>query len=414
MHKHSRNLVLIAVALVVSAAVATHVAADTHADKPAEEGCKPKVKTDLLKKLTPTKESIERGKKSYKTNCAICHGEKGLGDGIGGAALDPKPRNFAKEAFVNTTSPTGLFKTLAEGLEGTAMAGFAHLPEEDRWGMVHYMRAEMIPEDKHVTPTDEQIEEICIELSAPPKNPEIPVEIAMAILAEEGEASWTATPDYGPVKLAKEIAAPDATVAKDVLDLGAQIYGANCGSCHGSEGAGMRNVSRAGRYPFLDISTRPLSKNHAGGTWMEFAERGAMGAHATLPDMSGAALLNVDQWRALQAWTAQLKGDAKVTTDRPPQPKTALLYVGESYEIHLVDGFAYKIAGEARTPIASWEELRGLMVTASLPETSSNVIVKGWWGLECIGKTCKDEKLRPASEMILKFTAPEAPVEEAQ
>lgn len=41
------------------------------------------------------------GQTIYTTNCASCHGEKGLGDGTAGAALDPKPANLqvaSKEA----------------------------------------------------------------------------------------------------------------------------------------------------------------------------------------------------------------------------------------------------------------------------------------------------------------------------
>ncbi len=415
MHKHSRTLLLLTVAVVASAALAGQVWADAHEDKPADVACQPKVRADLLTKVKPTDAAIEAGQKAYKTNCAICHGDKGLGDGIGGTALDPKPRNFAAEKLVKTSSPLGLFDSITNGLEGTAMASFSHLPEADRWGIVHYIRRDFIPEDKRVDPTDDQIEAICIELSAPPKNPEIPVEIAMAILVEENQANWATAPNYGPVKLSKEIASADAKVGADVLELGKAVYGANCGRCHGADGSGVKNLERYGRYPFVDISTRPLSKNHAGGTWEDFADRGAMGAHRTLPDMSAAAMMNVDQWRALQAWVAQLAaGDAVVTTDRPKAPSTALLYVGEAYELHMVGGRVLKIEGDAQTPVASWSDLRDLLISANLPETQGNgALVKGWIGQGCTGKTCKGVALPAPTEFLLKFTAPTADPTEA-
>ena len=39
---------------------------------------------------------IAHGAKVYKTNCSICHGDKGMGDGPAGMALVPKPRNFVE------------------------------------------------------------------------------------------------------------------------------------------------------------------------------------------------------------------------------------------------------------------------------------------------------------------------------
>lgn len=82
---------------------------------------------------------LEKGKSSYTTNCVPCHGEKGAGDGIAAAALNPKPRNFATEAFKNGNKPDQVFQTVTKGLTGTTMAPFAHLPEEERWAVTHYV-----------------------------------------------------------------------------------------------------------------------------------------------------------------------------------------------------------------------------------------------------------------------------------
>ncbi len=35
----------------------------------------------------------------YQQHCAICHGEKGRGDGLAGKALNPPPRDFSKGQF---------------------------------------------------------------------------------------------------------------------------------------------------------------------------------------------------------------------------------------------------------------------------------------------------------------------------
>lgn len=82
---------------------------------------------------------LEKGKASFSTNCAPCHGEKGDGTGVAAAALNPKPRNFNTEPFKNGNKPDNVFQTLTTGLPGTVMAPFGHLPEEERWALTHYV-----------------------------------------------------------------------------------------------------------------------------------------------------------------------------------------------------------------------------------------------------------------------------------
>jgi mono/diheme cytochrome c family protein len=82
---------------------------------------------------------IEKGKAAYAANCVICHGEKGDGNGVAGAAMNPKPRNFMIDKFKLGTAPKLVFKSISEGLKDTAMTGYSHLPEEDRWGLSYYV-----------------------------------------------------------------------------------------------------------------------------------------------------------------------------------------------------------------------------------------------------------------------------------
>ncbi len=86
-----------------------------------------------------TPELLEKGKTSYTTNCLTCHGDKGDGMGPAGQYLNPKPRNFATDKFKQGDKPEQIFKTLNKGLPGTSMVSFAHLPEDERWGLVHYV-----------------------------------------------------------------------------------------------------------------------------------------------------------------------------------------------------------------------------------------------------------------------------------
>ncbi|ACG72827.1 cytochrome c, class I [Anaeromyxobacter sp. K] len=86
-----------------------------------------------------TPELVAKGKASYATNCAACHGDKGLGDGAAAAALDPKPRNLVTGAYRNGTTADQVFATLEKGIAGTTMTAFGHLPAEERWALTYYV-----------------------------------------------------------------------------------------------------------------------------------------------------------------------------------------------------------------------------------------------------------------------------------
>jgi mono/diheme cytochrome c family protein len=86
----------------------------------------------------PTKELLDKGKTSFTTNCAACHGEKGAGDGPAAVALNPKPRNYAKDPFKQGDKPEEVFKTLQTGVPNTPMVGFGHLPDAVRWPLVNW------------------------------------------------------------------------------------------------------------------------------------------------------------------------------------------------------------------------------------------------------------------------------------
>ena len=48
----------------------------------------------------PLKDNVksgEEGKKLYTQNCGVCHGDKGRGDGIAAAGLNPKPADHTSE-----------------------------------------------------------------------------------------------------------------------------------------------------------------------------------------------------------------------------------------------------------------------------------------------------------------------------
>ena len=93
---------------------------------------------DKLKSPVAGQEAIKGGKKIFTTMCAICHGEKGRGDGAAGAALNPKPTNLTTSAF-HAQSDGAIFWKITEGK--APMASYkATLSEEKRWQLVSYLR----------------------------------------------------------------------------------------------------------------------------------------------------------------------------------------------------------------------------------------------------------------------------------
>ncbi|CAN5608677.1 hypothetical protein BH10BAC5_BH10BAC5_22290 [soil metagenome] len=96
---------------------------------------------DITKVSNPTPEMIAKGKTLFATNCSGCHGAEGMGDGVAGATLNPKPRNFHElNGWKNGPKITGMYKTLQEGIAGTAMASFSMIPPEDRFALISYIR----------------------------------------------------------------------------------------------------------------------------------------------------------------------------------------------------------------------------------------------------------------------------------
>ncbi|MCS6985120.1 MAG: c-type cytochrome [Leptospiraceae bacterium] len=66
------------------------------------------------------------GKEVYmgKGACFTCHGNEGKGDGPAGAALKPKPRNFAEAKWKYGTELEKVKNTIAKGSPGTSMAAY--------------------------------------------------------------------------------------------------------------------------------------------------------------------------------------------------------------------------------------------------------------------------------------------------
>jgi high-affinity iron transporter len=75
----------------------------------------------------------------YSAQCASCHGATGRGDGPAGRGLNPAPSNFHDADRMAQRSIYGLYSTITLGVDGTGMASFRHLGDEQRWALAFYV-----------------------------------------------------------------------------------------------------------------------------------------------------------------------------------------------------------------------------------------------------------------------------------
>lgn len=136
--------------------------------------------TDVMRYLTSAPEMVEKGKSIYTMNCASCHGEQGKGDGIAGANLNPKSRNFHDlNGWTNGRSITMMYKTLQEGIINRGMPSYANLPPEDRLNLIMYIRT-FLPDYPPVTQVQLDSIDQQYSLTKGVKMPnQIPVKLAM-------------------------------------------------------------------------------------------------------------------------------------------------------------------------------------------------------------------------------------------
>ncbi|MBN8583921.1 MAG: c-type cytochrome [Ignavibacteria bacterium] len=171
------------------------VAKDSTKDSTGQTADLPMVKgtlsppTDVMKYISATPEMIDKGKSLFTMNCASCHGEQGKGDGVAGASLNPKPRNFHDlNGWTNGPSLTMMYKTLQEGITNRGMASYANLPPEDRLNMIMYIRT-ILPNYPPVTLVQLDSIDQVYSLTKGVKMPnQIPVKLAMDKILQQNSA----------------------------------------------------------------------------------------------------------------------------------------------------------------------------------------------------------------------------------
>jgi mono/diheme cytochrome c family protein len=103
-----------------------------------------KLAFDASKVVEPwvsTPEMVAHGQKVFQTNCAMCHGAEGKGDGAAGQGLNPKPRNLVEGNWKMGAGLIAKFNVTTNGIPGSSMAAFGHLKLADRWAMAHWIQS---------------------------------------------------------------------------------------------------------------------------------------------------------------------------------------------------------------------------------------------------------------------------------
>lgn len=117
--------------------------ADMHAPEQHMEGMHSDIPEEAAAVPNPiaiSTDSLATGEQLYATNCAVCHGETGEGDGPGAAGLQKPPADL-HATHVQENSDGALFYIISHGKPDTPMPAWDNvLDEEQRWQVVNYLR----------------------------------------------------------------------------------------------------------------------------------------------------------------------------------------------------------------------------------------------------------------------------------
>ncbi|MFQ5449860.1 MAG: c-type cytochrome [Nitrospinaceae bacterium] len=142
-----RKFVLISMLAVFSLFVVSSAYAGGQCPQPRKTKSAPASTAKLDKTASA---DAANGKKIYTKTakpmaCKMCHGDKGDGGGKLGAALKPKPRNFACAATMKKVSPGQMFWVIKNGSAGTGMVAHKKtLKDKQIWDVIKYIRTTFV------------------------------------------------------------------------------------------------------------------------------------------------------------------------------------------------------------------------------------------------------------------------------
>jgi len=135
----NKKLSILTTALVCTFIISSSMKIDTDTRQQKGNWVAPASADNTKNPLKGNTASIAEGKKVYKRLCAICHGDKGKGDGVAGMSLNPKPANFQTDLFAKQSDGAIHWK-LDEGR--APMASYKDiLTEDEKWQVINYLRS---------------------------------------------------------------------------------------------------------------------------------------------------------------------------------------------------------------------------------------------------------------------------------
>ncbi len=96
-------------------------------------------RVDVSEAQLASPDARQRGRALFVQHCALCHGERGDGQGVRKEGLTRPPRDFTSPGWRESTSPRRAFFTIREGLHGTPMPAWKSLTELDAWDLTAYV-----------------------------------------------------------------------------------------------------------------------------------------------------------------------------------------------------------------------------------------------------------------------------------
>jgi mono/diheme cytochrome c family protein len=99
----------------------------------------PEAAKKIKNPIPKSSESIDRGKRIFRSRCAVCHDLKGHGNGPGAKALMPKPKDLTLPIIQNQTDGE-IFWKISKG-RNDMIKWEPILTENQRWDLVNYIRS---------------------------------------------------------------------------------------------------------------------------------------------------------------------------------------------------------------------------------------------------------------------------------
>ncbi|MBS1251786.1 MAG: Cbb3-type cytochrome c oxidase subunit CcoP1 [Anaerolineales bacterium] len=203
-------------------AEATHEATEEATHEASEEF------EDLENPFAGDPDAIAAGQEIYLNNCALCHGETGMGDGPAAPGLPEEPSKFADCEWQSHEPDGELFHVIVNGEPEEGMPAWGETLTEDQiWQVLSYERSFCPDLVIEAEATHEATAEATHEATAEATHEAT----AEATHEATAEATHEASEEF------EDLENPFAG-DPDAIAAGKEIYQANCALCHGETGMG--------------------------------------------------------------------------------------------------------------------------------------------------------------------------------